>query len=106
MIVEFAVIAQCKLLYFTVLHVILFPDANATQRSECEFELFRTARTALLTHPALVGTTPAFFEGKSICPVLQAFEGRINQISIQHTIYAVNRRTNFAPADVCDYFAP
>lgn len=105
MIVEFTVIAQCKLLYLGVLRAILTADANAKQRSECEFESCRTARTALLSHPALVGTAPALF-GQSLYSVLQAFEGRVNQISSQHTIYAVNGRTNFAPADVCDNFAP
>jgi len=51
MIVEYSLLAQCKPLYFAVIRAIFSADANANQISE--FESFRTARTALLSHSAL-----------------------------------------------------
>src|SRR6266481_6404984 len=60
---------------------------------------------ALLSHPALAGTCP--FGGNRFVLSFTIFEGEVfNWITIQHTIYAVNRTTNFATSDVCDYFAP
>ena len=101
MIVEYLLPAQCKPLYFAVIRVIFSADANANQMSE--FESLRTG-TALLTHPALVGTASALFGAIAFsCPSVP--EGKVNRISIQHTIYAVNRTTNFAAPNVCDYFA-
>jgi len=102
MIVEYSLLAQCKPLYFAVIRAIFSADANANQISE--FESLRTG-TALLGHPTLVGTASALFEGNRFFLSFSS-EGKVNRISIQHTIYAVNRTTNFAATDVCDYLAP
>jgi len=80
MIVEYPLLAQCKPLYFAVIRVIFSADANANQMSE--FESLRTG-TALLTHPALVGTASALFGAIAFsCP--SVLEEKVNRISIQH----------------------
>jgi hypothetical protein len=63
MMVEYSLVAQCKPLYFAVIHVTFSADANANRSSQRKFESFRIAGMALLNHPALVGTASALFKG-------------------------------------------